>query len=84
MFRIHADHPHNTLAVNDLALVTDFSDGCPYLHDFLKFAFHNSKFANRSLLVAINDSTSCQIVRRKFDSNLIARKNTNEILPHLS
>jgi len=27
------DNPDNTLAFNDLALFTNFLDGCPYLHD---------------------------------------------------
>jgi hypothetical protein len=32
VFGVRADHAHHTLAVNDFALVTDFSDGSPNLH----------------------------------------------------
>src|SRR5580692_2593655 len=32
VFRVDADHPHHTLAVDDLALVTDFLYRCSYFH----------------------------------------------------
>jgi len=34
MFRVNADHPYHTLAVDDLALVTDFLYRCSYFHNF--------------------------------------------------
>src|SRR5215469_3339984 len=33
MFRVHADHPHHALAMDDLALVTNLLNRCPYLHN---------------------------------------------------
>src|ERR1039458_2442970 len=30
---VHANHPHYTLAMNDLALVTNFLNRCAYLHN---------------------------------------------------
>src|SRR5579872_4972228 len=33
MFRVLADHAHHALAVHDLALVADFLDRCPNLHN---------------------------------------------------
>jgi len=33
MFWVHADHPHYTLAVDDLALVTNLLNRCSYLHN---------------------------------------------------
>src|ERR1700691_200200 len=33
MFRVLADHPHHTLAVDDLALVTNFLYRCSYFHN---------------------------------------------------
>src|SRR5712675_976197 len=32
VFRVDADHPHHTLAVDDLALVTNFLYRCSYFH----------------------------------------------------
>src|SRR5579863_6836789 len=32
VFRILANHPHHTLAVDDLALVANFLHRCPYFH----------------------------------------------------
>src|SRR5580700_282872 len=32
MFRNHANHPHHTLAVDDLALVANFLNRCAYFH----------------------------------------------------
>src|SRR5437868_2038530 len=33
VFRVLADHPHYSLAVDDLALITNFLDRCSYLHN---------------------------------------------------
>src|SRR5208282_5798553 len=33
MFRVDADHPHHTFAVDNLALVTDFLNRCSYFHN---------------------------------------------------
>ena len=47
VFGIHTDNAHDTLAVHDLALVTNFLNRCSY--------FHN-------LFVSVNDPASGQIV----------------------
>src|ERR1017187_1101140 len=39
VFRVDADHPHHTLAVDDLALVTDFLYRCSYFHISSQFPF---------------------------------------------
>jgi hypothetical protein len=36
----------------------------------------------RKLAFAVNDPALCQIVRRKFDPNPVARHNTDEVLSH--
>ncbi len=33
MFRDFADHPHHTVAMNNLALIADTLDACSYFHD---------------------------------------------------
>ena len=72
MLRIRANYAHDSLAVNHLALVANFSDGSPNLH--LK---HRS-------LVTICDTPAVEIVGRQLNQNPIARKNSDEVLAHLS
>ena len=72
MFRIRADHAHDSLAVNHLALVANFSDGSPNLHD------------NYRLLVTIRNAPAIEIVWRQLNQNPIARKNSDEVLAHLA
>jgi len=38
MFRVHADHAHHALAVDDLALVANLLNRCSYLHNSLSHA----------------------------------------------
>src|SRR5216683_576228 len=68
VFRVNADHPHHTLTVNDLALVTDFLYGRSYFH---KPAFSRQLSAfSKNLFVAIHNPAAIQIVRRKLHGDL--------------
>jgi hypothetical protein len=60
MLRIHADHPHHTLAVDDLAFVAHLFNGCPY--------FHKSAFREQ-----FDDPAPRPVMRRKFHSHSISR-----------
>src|SRR5262249_21247648 len=63
---IYADHAHHTLAMDDLALVTNFL--------YRRSDFHNSP---RTLpidsLISIYDSSPIQIIWRKLHRHLVAR-----------
>src|SRR5712692_5194025 len=80
VFRILADHPHHTLAVDDLALIANFLDRCPYFHKSVlgrsslvvgqSVSEHFSAAAvTTRLFIAIYNPPSIQIVRRKLDCN---------------
>src|SRR5580698_2795021 len=45
MFRNHANHPHHTLAVDDLALVANFLNRCAYFHKSPAFSRQLSAFS---------------------------------------
>jgi hypothetical protein len=92
MFRVDADHPHHTFAVDDLALVANFLYRCPYFHNLLvlttppglarpdsrgRLSLHNS-------FIAVHNSSAIQVVGRKLDRDFIAGQNANEILAHLA
>jgi len=49
MFRVDADHPNHTLAVDDLALVTNFLYRCSYFHISSQFSVLGSQ-SQRPLL----------------------------------
>jgi hypothetical protein len=44
VFRILADHPHYSLAADNLALGANLLDGCPYLHFSSQFSVLGSQF----------------------------------------
>src|SRR5215470_1835275 len=82
MFRVLADHPHHTAAVNDLALVTDFLYRCSYLHNP---SFQPSALSLQQILfVAIHDATAIQVVGRQFHRNLVPRQNADKVFAHLA
>src|SRR2546423_13685428 len=62
MLRIRANHAHDTLAVNHLALVANFSDRCPNFH------------CNYRLLVTICDVPMVEIVRRQLNQNPVPER----------
>src|ERR1700733_6980120 len=86
MFRVDADHPHHTLAVNDLALVTDLFYRCSYFHNSSQLP--GSQFSversNSASFIAINNSAAVQIVGGKLHRNFVTRQDANEILSHLA
>ena len=52
---ILANNPDDSPALDELAVFTDFLDGC--------FDFHRSSPAGSALFVSVNDSTAGQVVR---------------------
>jgi hypothetical protein len=72
MLGIRADHTHHALAVNDLALVANFPNGSPNFH------------VQYRLLVTIRNAPTVEIVGRQLNQNSITRKNSDEMLAHLS
>src|SRR5271155_1161907 len=89
VFRVDADHPHHTFAVDDLALVTDFLYRCSYFH---KPAFSRQLSAvskimrreKRRSLIAIYNSSAIQVVGRKFHCYLVAGQDADKVLAHLA
>jgi hypothetical protein len=77
--RVVADNHDATVATNDLALVANLLDAWVYLH----VSYFCLGFKNR-LLVAINDSTSGEVVSAKFNNHFVLRQNTNIVLTHFS
>lgn len=77
--RVIADNHDATVATNDLALVTDLLDAWVNLHvSYLAWG------SREPLLVAINDSTSGEIVGAKFNNDFVLGKNADVVLPHFS
>jgi hypothetical protein len=72
MLGVRADHTHHTLAVNHLALVANFPNGSPNFH------------VQYRLLVTIRDAPTVEIIGRQLNQNSITRKNSDEVLSHLS
>src|SRR4030095_1075950 len=74
VFRIHTNHPYDTLAMDDLALVAHLFYRRTYFH-------HET---SGSLFIAISNTPPIEVVRRKLNQNSVARKNSNKMLAHLS
>jgi hypothetical protein len=66
VFRNDADHPHYTLAVDDLALVANLFYGCSYFHTVLGSQFSVIQprrlslrdYLDRELFVAVHNSAA--------------------------
>jgi hypothetical protein len=93
MLRILADHPHHTLPMDDLALVTNFLYRCSDFHNSFSVPVVRSPQvqisrpagdANLGLLVSVDNPSAIQIIGREFDGYLVAWQNANEILSHLA
>src|SRR5450631_1369681 len=89
VFGDYADHPHHTLAVDDLALVTNLLYRCSYFHNpafsRLLSAFSKTlKAKRRRSFIAIHDASAVQVVGRKLHGHFIARQNADEVLAHFS
>ena len=72
MTKIVANNHDATITANDFALVADL------LHAWLNF--HDELL----LLVTIDNSTSCEVVRTKFYDHTIFWKDANVVLSHLA
>lgn len=70
MLRIDANHPNHALAVNDLALITDFLYGSPDFH------------VDQSLFIPVDNPAPGKVVGRELYGNLVARKYPDEVFPH--
>src|SRR5260370_31128256 len=95
VFRILANHPHHTFAVDDLALIANLLYRCPYFHksvlgrSSLVVGQSTSELSSAAavptrLFIAIHNPPAIQIVRRKLNCNFISWQNANEILAHLA
>src|SRR5580704_1607465 len=99
VFRVYADHPHHTLAVDDLALVTDLLYRCSYFHKLqtlfpclrsfasLRMTPTGSRFAHARLaasFITVNNSSAIQIVGRKLYRDFVAGKNADKVLAHFA
>jgi hypothetical protein len=79
MFRVDANHSHHAFAVNDLALVTHFLDRRPHFH-----LINLESFFAKPLFVTVSNSSAIKVVRRELYEHSITRKDSNEMLAHLS
>jgi hypothetical protein len=77
MFGVDTDHAHNAFAVNDLALITHFLDRRTNFHYTFLEVFD-------ALLIAVSYSSPIKIVGRQLHQHSITRKNTYEVLAHLT
>ena len=96
MLCIHANDANDALAVNDLALVTNFLNGCSDFHRNLtkpgagspkpEYCYHSGFWLPRLLasLISIHDPASGQIVGRKLDGHFVSGKNANKVFPHFA
>ena len=73
MLWVDADNADHTLAVNHLALITNFFDGRTYLHWTPSISF-----------IPVSYATAIQIVGRQLNQHSITRKNPDEMLTHLA
>jgi hypothetical protein len=84
VFRSVADNHDATLATNNFALIANL------LHAWLNFhdcppLFTTSFGVCRSklLLVAIDNATSCKVIRTQLHDHAIGREDSDVVLPHL-
>ena len=82
MARVVADDHDSTVATNNLALVADLLDAWVNLH--VSYFSSGPLLLETDLLVAINDSTSGEVVSAKFNNDFVLGKNANVVLSHLS
>src|SRR5262249_53378569 len=76
VFRILADYPHYSTAVDNLALVTDLFDRRSY--------FHSSPLISLPVLfIPVDNPSAGQIIRRELHYHLVARQYLYEIFTHL-
>ena len=78
--RVIADDHDATVATNNFALVADLLNAWVNLH----VSYFSSGFYKTDLLVAIDDSTSGEVVSAQFNNDLVLWQNANVVLSHLS
>ena len=71
--RVVADNHDATVATDDFALIANLLNAWVNLHDFFLFLF-----------VAINDSTTSQVICAQLNNHAILREDTNVVLTHFS
>src|SRR6478609_8367796 len=75
--RVLADHHDAAVATDHLALVTDGLDAGLDLHG-------GRSFPNGWLLVAVDDPTSCEVIRRELHHHAVLREDADVVLAHLA
>ena len=73
MLGIVANDAHHSLAVNHLALVTNFLDGRTYFHCTLSILF-----------IPVSYAAAIQIVGRQLNQHSITWQNPDEMLAHFA
>src|ERR1700686_1736911 len=88
VFRVGANYPNHSAAMNHLTLVTNLFHASPNFHAFPPLLTTKTKLnppqKRSALLVAVHDAAARQVVRRKLDGHFVPRENADEILGHLS
>jgi hypothetical protein len=74
MLRIFADHTHDARAVDDLALVANLFDGCPYFHVRFLFTYPVQLFPEQ-----LYNPASSPVMRRDRHQNPVARPEPDKI-----
>lgn len=87
--RVLADNHDTTVTANDLALVANLLNAWVNLHVFttslggcITRVLQTSLF--KSLFVAINDATSCEVVSAELNDYAVFRKDLDVVLTHFS
>jgi hypothetical protein len=75
VLRVDANHAHDPAPVNHLALIANLFYRCPDFH---------IASPNPLLLIAVNNATASQIVRRKLYGHLVTRQYAYKVFAHLS
>ena len=75
MSKVVADDHDSTVATYDFALIANLLDARLYLHD--------QTLLTTSLLVPVNDSTSCEVIWTEFYDHAIFRQDADVVLSHL-
>ena len=87
--RVLANHHHVSVATNDLAFVADFLYRGVDLHECVPFFAVfvpdvGPLLFSSSLLVAINDAASREVVWAQFHDDLVLREDSDVVLTHLA
>ena len=86
--RVGADHHDSTVTAGHLALLADLLDAGLNLHRFsfsrpVSLPRESGANDRRSLLVAVNDSSTREIVRRQLHDDSVLGQDSDVVLPHL-